>query len=314
MKDFLKEYTPIIHALATWTIAGISIWVIWFSDFGEQTAALLKREIVEQKDIVTDLKREEKRLQDLLDDKESELAKYQQESEVWKERILQLQADVRQVTEQLVNESLIKLTSDAGRWMMGHKVRAEVASKWKDHLEWMEKIKNWEVGDPDPGIVPYIWHLGLIREEGRGEWYPERYDLGDCGQTLNIESSLALGAMSNSLKTNKWLHCGKEFEKKFLNSVTGHNSSEIYTLGDLRQELEKTYLGKIGSERIVSQLSENFQKKMDDYGATDTMLLRLSFDIDAKTDEIVTTGEKVLNNYRTFEAALTSLKEDLEGL
>ena len=313
MKSFLKGYIPIIHALATWTIAGISIWAIWFSDFGEQTAALLKREIVEQKDKVTELKQEDKRLQGLLENKESELAKYQLESEVWKERILLLQTDVQQVTEQLVNEFLIKLASDAGQWMVGHKVRAEVASKWKDHLEWMEKLKNWEVGDPDPEIVPYIWHLGLIREDGRGEWYPERYDLGDCGQTSIIESGLALDAMSNTPQTNKWLHCGKEFEKKFLNSVTDHNSAEIYTLGDLRQELEKTYMGKIGSERIVSQISEIFQKKMDDHGATDAMLLRLSLDIGAKTDEIVNTGGKVLDNYRTFEAALTSLKEDLEG-
>lgn len=308
-------FVSIIHALGTWTIAGISIWAIWWSDFGEQTASLLKTEIVEQKAEVATLKRKAEELQNLLESKESNLAKFEQESALWeqkiqgyKEQTQQLQADIEQYELQVVSELLRKWAVEAGRWMKGHKIRAEVAAKWNDHKSWMGILHNWDGYSNNIDDAPYIWNLGLIHEKDRGKWSIRMHT--NCVKEEDKNNEFKAGSPEGMSRVQKWLQCGQEFENEFMKAITYHELNGIYTVRDLRRELQDAFASESQNWQVTKRFKVRLNEVLEEHGVVDDLLLRVSVRSGSKSSEIINAGEEVLGNFRIFESALTALKED----
>ena len=118
----------ILHALATWAIVALSIWVIWWTDFGERAATLLKTEIIEERNKVNELRQKATNLQQLLTDKEIALQEYERRSDTLEERIqdyegqlVRLEYIIEGHMQRVVNDSLKSWSAKAGGWMTGHK-------------------------------------------------------------------------------------------------------------------------------------------------------------------------------------------------
>ena len=198
-----------------------------------------------------------------------------------------IQAEIEQYAQQVVKESLRKWASKAEQWM--------------------EELRNWTVGNPTPKGVPYIWHLGLISVNGRGNWSAR---IRNCGQGTNKEKGLALDYTNEKNLVHEWLQCGKEFEEEFIKAVTVYEPSSIYTVGDIRQELKKASVSESGSEQVVNRIKKELNEVVCDHVVTNDLPLRMRLSSGVKTAEIVHAGrEEVLGNYRIFEMALSSLEE-----
>ncbi|MCY4420353.1 MAG: hypothetical protein OXC42_03770 [Gammaproteobacteria bacterium] len=310
------KLVPIVHAMGTWVIAGISIWAIWGADFGERTAALLSTEIVDQKEKVASLKKKIEQQEHLLRSKESSLANFDQEIALLKQEVqgykkqkFQLQEEIEQFEQRAVRELSSRWADDAGQWMMGHKVRAEVASKLEDHIVWMEKFRNWDGGSEFTEAPPYIWHLGMINENSRGDWSIRRLEIGNCGQGEENGKNLTDNLLKHESHVQAWFKCGQEFEKKFMDAIYTYKLQGIHTVRDLRRELRNAYMDESQNERVIKLFEKRIDKVFEEHGVMDDMLLRVTVRRGAKTTEIVSLGEKVLDNYRVFESVLAIFEE-----
>lgn len=310
-----NTFVAILHALATWMIVGLSIWAIWWTDFGERAATLLKTEIIEERTKVRELRQQAEHLQQLLTDKEIALQGYERRGNTLEQRIrnyevevLRLEEKIEAHTQQVVDDSLRSWSAKAGGWMTGHKIRAEVGSKWDEHIAWMNKLREWKKGTPIPSRMPYIWNLGLIREEGRGNWRVRMLVTEDCDSRSTEDGKATAGELPRLSIVEEWLACGKMFEREYVKSVSMVEAGGIYTLEDLMVSVEDSLRGEERKE-IERRRKETLSRVLENHNLPISMPLRMRLKEGAQAEDIIAEGQRILENYDRFETALEALRK-----